>query len=74
MIYEYNGKFYVRPFSNKIVEVEINKKDNEYDVVATTKVVMLTPQVQKEMVEVTLEYAYNKMHGGKSTKSSLSVI
>ena len=60
MIYEYNGKFYIRPFSNKIVEIEINKKDNEYNVVATTKVVMLTPQIQKEMAKVTLEYAYKK--------------
>ena len=66
MIYEYKGKFYVRPFSNKIVEVEITKKGNEYDVKATSNVVMITPEVQKTMGEIAIEEAYKKINGNKN--------
>ena len=60
MIYEYNKKFYVKPFSNKIVEVNVKKKNNEFDVKPTKEVVYLTPDIQKAMSEVTLEQAYKK--------------
>lgn len=69
MIYEYNKKFYVKPFSNKIVEVNVEKKNNEFDVQPTKKVVYLTPDIQKAMSEVTLQEAYDK--SGKITKSTL---
>ena len=60
MIYEYNKKFYVKPFSNKIVEVNVEKKNNEFDVQPTKKVLYLTSDIQKAMSEVTLEQAYKK--------------
>ena len=66
MLYEYNGKIYVKPFSNKIVEVKIDKIGNEFDVQPTNKDVYLTPEIQKDMVQVTLEQAYNKY--GKPNK------
>lgn len=69
MIYEYNKKFYVKPFSNKIVEVNVEKKNNEFDVQPTKKVVYLTPDIQKAMSEVTLQEAYDK--SGKMSKSTL---
>lgn len=69
MIYEYNKKFYVKPFSNKIVEVNIQKKNNEFDVQPTQNTIYLTPDIQKSMVEVTLEEAYKK--SGKLDKISL---
>ena len=69
MLYEYNKKFYVKPFSNKIVEVNVEKKNNEFDVQPTKKVVYLTPDIQKVMSEVTLQEAYEK--SGKIGKSTL---
>lgn len=68
MIYEYNKKFYVKPFSNKIVEVNVEKKNNEFDVQPTKKVLYLTSDIQKAMSEVTLQEAYEKSNRiGKST-------
>lgn len=69
MLYEYNGKIYVRPFSNKIVEVTIEKKGNEYNVKATEKSMELNQEIQKKMVEITLEEAYKKAN--KSEKMGL---
>lgn len=68
MIYEYNKKFYVKPFSNKIVEVNVEKKNNEFDVQPTKKVLYLTSDIQRAMSEVTLQEAYEKSNRiGKST-------
>jgi hypothetical protein len=67
MLYEYGGKIYVRPFSSKLVEVNIDKKGNEYNVKATNRNVNLTDEIRKKMVEITLEEAYKKINkNGKS--------
>ena len=68
MLYEYNGKIYVKPFSNKIVEVEIEKKGNEYDVKATKNVVEITSIIQKKLAEISLDNAFRKLH--KSDKDT----
>ena len=60
MLYQYNGKIYVKPFSNRLIEVEISKKDNEYDVKATQKIIELTPKIKGEIVEISLKDAYAK--------------
>lgn len=60
MLYEYNGKFYVKPFSNKLVEVEVSKKGNEYDVKATKKVVEIRPEIRNKIVGISLKEAYEK--------------
>ena len=60
MLYEYNGKVYVKPFSNRIVEVEVSKKSGEYDVKATKKVIELTSEIKKKINEITLEQALKK--------------
>lgn len=67
MLYEFNGKIYVKPFSNKIVEVEMSKNENEnFDIVPTTKIVYLTPEIKEKMVEVTNEEAYKILNAKKS--------
>lgn len=60
MLYQYNGKIYVKPFSNRLVEVEISKKDNEYDAKATGRIVELTPEIKEKIVEISLKDAYAK--------------
>lgn len=70
MLYKYNDKIYVKPFSNKIVEVEITKNDDDFDIQPTNKIVFLTPQIKNEMVEVTNEEAYKS--ASKSSKKSIS--
>lgn len=60
MLYEYNRKIYIKPFSNKMVEVEISKSENEYDVKPTKKFVEITPEIREKIVEISLENAYTK--------------
>lgn len=60
MLYQYNGKIYVKPFSNKMVEVEISKEGNEYDVKPTKRTVELTPEIKEKIVEISLKDAYVK--------------
>ena len=69
MLYEYNGKIYIKPFSNKIVEVEVTKKGTEFDVKPTNEGKVLTPEIIKKMSEITLENAFKKAN--KSDKGSL---
>lgn len=60
MLYQYNGKIYVKPFSNKMVEVEITKAEKEYDVKPTKRIVELTPEIKDKIVEISLKDAYVK--------------
>lgn len=60
MLYQYNGKIYVKPFSNKMVEVEITKAEKEYDVKATKRIVELTPEIKDKIVEISIKDAYAK--------------
>lgn len=61
MLYEYNGKFYVKPFSNKLVEVNIDKESNELDLKPTKKVVVITPEVKSKMVEVNINTIFENI-------------
>lgn len=72
MLYEYNGKTYIKPFSNKIVEVEVTKRGNEYDVKPTNKKVEITAEIKAEIKEITLENAYKKTN--KSERNSLDTL
>lgn len=60
MLYEFNRKIYVKPFSNKLIEVEISKIENDYDVKATNKIVEITPEIREKIVEISLKDAYGK--------------
>jgi len=60
MLYQYNGKIYVKPFSNKMVEVEITKIEGGYNIKPTKKTVELTPEIKEKIVEISLKDAYAK--------------
>lgn len=66
MLYIYKGKIYVKPFDNKLVEVKVSKKGNEYNVEATEKKVEINNQVRSDMISITLEEAY-KIQNEKNT-------
>lgn len=65
MLYEYEGKVYVKPFDNKIVEVTV-KKDvkNGFDVQATTNVI-IDDNIGAKLVSITTEEAYKLLNGRK---------
>ena len=71
MLYEFNGKIYVKPFVNKIVEVEITKQDDVFDVKPTTKEVELTTEIRQNLTEISIEEAAKK---ASKSKKSLSEI
>ncbi len=62
MLYEYNGKIYVKPFSGKMVEVEVFKEGKEYNVKATNKKIELTEEIKTKAIGIALEDAYKKQH------------
>lgn len=69
MLFRYKNKVYVRPFANRIVEVKVNKiNDNEYDVKPTENKVEITKEVNNELYSVTLKEAYEIQN--KSNKES----
>lgn len=72
MLYEYNGKIYIKPFSNKLVEVEISKNIDEFDVKPTSKILILTPKIRNKLTEITLEDAYKKIN--KNTQKEFNTI
>lgn len=62
MLYLYNGKVYVRPVTNKIVEVDIKKEINgDYDV-KPTKNVIVRDDLDKVLTSIALEKAYDVLH------------
>lgn len=71
MLYEYNGKIYVKPLVNKIVEVKISKKNDEYDVQPTDKVIYITEEIRKAWTQVTKQEAYEIQKSIKSNKIDL---
>lgn len=58
MLYLYNGKIYVRPFVNKMVEVDIKKGIGEdYNVIPTNNVVV-DDNLDSKIISISLENAY----------------
>lgn len=62
MLYLYNGKIYVKPVENKIVEVQI-KKDlgGAFDVVPT-KNVIVDDNLNDKISSISIEKAYELTH------------
>lgn len=58
MLYLFNEKIYVKPSSNIIVEVEVTKKGEEYDVKATSRKVDMNKEQKDSLVPIGLEEAY----------------
>lgn len=62
MLYLYNGKIFVRPVTNKIVEVDIKKELNgSYDV-KPTKNIIVRDDLNKVLTSIALEKAYEVLH------------
>lgn len=57
MLYRYNGKIYVKPLVNKIVEVTVEKKGDEYNIKPAKEFIYLTPEIKSKMVEISVEEA-----------------
>jgi len=68
MLYEYNGKIYIKIYENKIVEVTIKKVADGYSVEPTDKVVM-EDNVIRKIQSISLEDAYNLISAKKTLKS-----
>lgn len=62
MLYQYNGKIYVRPFSNKIIEVKVEKKGEEYNVVALPRYILIDNVIATQLVAISVEKAYREMN------------
>lgn len=62
MLYEYDGKFYIKPLINKVAEVKVSKKENNYevDLIDKNKLIYITKQMEDKMSELTPEEAYKK--------------
>lgn len=68
MLYEYNGKIYIKIYENKIVEVTIKKVADGYSVEPTDKVVM-EDNIIRKIQSISLEDAYNLISAKKTLKS-----
>lgn len=66
MLYLFNEKVYVKPFSNTIVEVEITKNNDEYDVKATNRKMEMNTIQKDSLVPIELEEAYKYLHKTKN--------
>lgn len=73
MLYKYNDKIYVKPLVNKIVEVNITKKGDEYDIQPNKDFTYITPDIKKKMIEITVEDAYKMKNKAKSSLSDNSL-
>ena len=71
MLYEYNGKIYIKPLVNKIAEVKISKKGDAYDVQPTGKIIYITDEIKNEWTPVSKEDAYELQKSIKSNKIDL---
>lgn len=60
MLYEYDGKTYIKPLVNKMVEVEVSKKGNEYDIKPKKNMVYITEDVKKKMNAISKEDVVKK--------------
>jgi hypothetical protein len=60
MLYEYDGKTYIKPLVNKMVEVEVSKKGKEYDIKPTKNMVYITEDAKKRMNAISKEDAAKK--------------
>ena len=68
MLYEYEGKVYVRPYDNKIVEVTIYKDINgDYDVKATENIIV-DDNISSKLKSISTESAYELLNSKKKKK------
>ena len=68
MLYVYKGKIYVKPYENKIVEVEISKIKDGYDAKATDRIIIEDNLVDK-LQSISIEEAYKLLNTDSKKKS-----
>lgn len=68
MLYIYGGKIYIKPLENRLVEVNITKRGNEYNVEPTERKVELNDKIRNDLFSITLERAYEIQNGVKTSK------
>lgn len=64
MLFEYENKVYIKPFKEKIVEVKVTKKGDEYNVEPLNKTVIITPKISEKIHSITIEKAYKLQSRG----------
>lgn len=57
MLYRYKDKIVVNPAVNRIVEVKVQKKGNDYDV-TLTKNKIIQSNIARELTKIDIEEAY----------------
>ena len=62
MLYLYDNKIYVKPFSRKIVEVNITPKGDEYSIEPTNSKIELNDEISAKMQEISIEEAYKLLN------------
>jgi hypothetical protein len=75
MLYFYNGKIYVKPYENKIVEVEITKTKDGYDAKPILDNVIIKDNLVNELQSISIEEAYKILHqdNGSNKKKSIDI-
>lgn len=62
MLYSYNEKIYVKPFVNKMVEVNVTKDLNGGYNVVPTKNVIIDDHLDEKITSISTEKAYELTH------------
>lgn len=71
MLYIYKNKIHIRPYANKMAEVEIEKKDNDYNIKVVGELVGLDDKEMKKIVPIDIHNAYEYVEKSKGKKRLL---
>ncbi len=70
MLYKYENKVYIKPFGDKLVEVKVTKKGDEYNVEATKTIIVIDSKVSEKMYSISLEEAYKMQNKASFNKEN----
>lgn len=70
MLYIYENRIYVKPVENKLVEVTVTKRGNEYNVEATRRKLEITENIKEKLRSISLEEAYKKLNRSKFSEET----
>ena len=69
MLYEFNRKFYIKPFSNKLFEVDVIVNDaGEFEVKPNGRMLSITLDMKSKIFQVPIQYAFEKTRKGRSSR------
>lgn len=58
MLFRYENKVYIKPFADKLVEVKVTKRGNEYNIEPSNKKIIITSKIAGELYSIPIEEAY----------------